>query len=185
MPVVPCFLDMRESERERENPLSMYYIIQCCFGGHEYLVRNLDFRHTFRHAYLQESSTKHFPTIPCNIIHPCHVGGLQLDYSIHWKMLWVLVQSCPHVNPKGGLVTLSTNENSRILKSHGLMAFLYKHGLIWLQVSDICMFVWVYTRVQGQKYSKSERSHCSRAKFSTKGFKLGSMPKVSINKVAL
>jgi hypothetical protein len=36
-------------------------------------------------------------------------------------MLWTLiVQTCPHVNPKRGRVTLSTNENPRLLKNHGL-----------------------------------------------------------------
>lgn len=37
------------------------------------------------------------------------------------EMLWGVTQTCPHVNLKWGLVALSTNENSTILKGHGLM----------------------------------------------------------------
>lgn len=47
------------------------------------------------------------------------------------------------------------------------------------------MFAWVYTRVEDQRNSKIERSYWSRAKFSTKGFILGSRSKVSKNKAAL
>ena len=44
------------------------------------------------------------------------------------KMLWVVVQNYPHMNLKWKPVTLSTSEDSRILKSHGLRLSL-EHAL--------------------------------------------------------
>ena len=74
-------------------------------------------------AYLQELShrnslhpSQHYPYLPCET--PC-------TFFNHWKMLWVVVQNYPRNNLKWTPVTLSTNEKSRILKSHGLMAFVW------------------------------------------------------------
>jgi hypothetical protein len=39
-------------------------------------------------------------------------------------MLGLVLQNSPLVNLKQGHVTLSTNDNSRILKNHGLMVYM-------------------------------------------------------------
>ena len=64
---------------------------------------------------------ENIPTILVNISHTCHVG-FHIDFHPP-KMLWNVVQNCPHANLKQGPMTLSTNGNSRILKSHDLLGF--------------------------------------------------------------
>jgi hypothetical protein len=74
-------------------------------------------------------------TIPTNVIHTCH-GGFHVDFS-SLKMSWVMVQNYPHVNLQWGPMTLSTNEISRILKSHGLMAFLKPNNALLMAYETI------------------------------------------------
>ena len=57
------------------------------------------------------------PTIPTNFIHTCHVGFHVHFSSIENVMGYNKKKNYPPVNLKQGSMALSTNENSRILKS--------------------------------------------------------------------
>lgn len=64
-----------------------------------------------------KSLPKKFPSIPANTIHSCHVGSHENFSSI--KTFVSCSSKLPSCNPKVG-----PYENSRILKSHGLMDIL-------------------------------------------------------------
>ena len=68
-----------------------------------------------------KSRPKNNSIIPANIIHTCHVGFCVDASSTQNVMVVVHNYSC---KPTMGLVTLSTNENARIFKSHRLMALM-------------------------------------------------------------
>jgi hypothetical protein len=77
----------------------------------------------FHPSYLQEMSrnsaynpSQHHLYLPC---------GFPRRFSTPVERLWVVIQNRPHVNLKQGPVTLSTDENPRILKCHGLMPFMW------------------------------------------------------------
>jgi hypothetical protein len=70
------------------------------------------------------------PTISANIIHTCHVGfHVVFSYTITVMGCSPKLPSCKPNLKREGPMTLSTNENPRILKSHGLIVFSCKQAL--------------------------------------------------------
>jgi hypothetical protein len=91
-------------------------------GGHKLKISVNPIPHCkFYQKYLQELSQNKFPTISANNIHTCHVGSYVDSSST--KDVMGCDSNLPSCKLKVAM-TLSTNENLRISKSYGLMAFM-------------------------------------------------------------